>query len=435
MPSNAVADVVGLLGQQRILDPGPLEEVKAFQARFADARALFKELINRGWMSGYQATQILSGRAAGLTLGSYVILDLLGEGGAGQVFKAKHVSMNRLVALKVLRKDLVSDQEVVARFYREIEVASHISHPNIVHAYDAGPIGSALVLAMEFVDGLNLEQLVKENGKLPVGHACDYIRQAAVGLQHAHEKGLIHRDIKPSNLLLVTKAHGAQAVGVVKILDLGLARLAHPATTSATKNLTVLAGNAVMQGTPDYMAPEQAVDFHTADTRADIYSLGCTFFYLLAGAPPFTGSLPEKLMKHQTVPPPAIEDIRKDVPPAIAEVLKKMLAKRPPDRYRVPGEVAQALAPFVPARRKSGLKPGDPQAGSSDKMAAVRAPSGTFKTPAGPRHSTVDIPGKGSGKLAAYQKSKRRRLVVMTLFGTVVLVGLFALFVSLLSSN
>src|SRR5207248_6062737 len=141
---------------------------------------------------------ILQGRGASLTLGSYQILDLLGEGGVGQVFKAKHVAMNRIVALKVVRKELASDPEVVQRFYREIEVASHIAHPNIVHAFDAGPIGSTLVLAMEFVDGNNLDKLVRENGKLAVGQACDYVRQAALGLQHAHEKGLIHRDIKPS---------------------------------------------------------------------------------------------------------------------------------------------------------------------------------------------------------------------------------------------
>src|SRR5579871_419444 len=242
MPNSAVSDVVELLGQQRILEPGPLSEVKSAQGRFNDPRALFRELIQRGWLTSYQASTILQGRGASLTLGSYLILDLLGEGGAGQVFKAKHLSMNRTVALKVLRPELARDPEVVARFYREIEVASHIAHPNIVHAYDAGPIGSALVLAMEFVDGTDLDKMVKEHGMLSLGQSCDYIRQAALGLQHAHEKGLIHRDIKPSNLLVATRlsAPGAGNYGVVKILDLGLARLQHPAAGSATKNITVL---------------------------------------------------------------------------------------------------------------------------------------------------------------------------------------------------
>src|SRR5262249_37315642 len=154
----------------------------------------------------------------------------------GQVFKARHQAMKRLVALKVLQPDLLTDQEAVNRFYREMEVASQISHPNIVHALDAGPIGSTLVLAMECVDGVGLDRLVQQRGPLPVSEAIHYIRQAAQGLQYAHERGLIHRDIKPSNLL-VTQAHGLQSVGLLKILDMGLARLQQPAQGSQTGNL------------------------------------------------------------------------------------------------------------------------------------------------------------------------------------------------------
>ncbi|MBY0524870.1 MAG: protein kinase [Gemmataceae bacterium] len=293
-----------------------------------------------------------------MVLGPYTILDRLGEGGSGQVFKARHRAMNRLVALKLLRADVLADAEVVARFYREIEVASQISHPNIVHALDAGPINNRLVLAMELVDGVSLDRLVKDSGPLPSAAACDYIRQAALGLQHAHERGLVHRDIKPSNLLLKRAAGNGSSVyqagpwGLVKILDFGLARLLHPAAASPTKHLTQLAGNSVMQGTPDFMAPEQAIDFHRANIRADIYGLGCTFYYLLTGQPPFAGAtLTEKLMKQQTVMPRPIGEFRNDVRASAVQVLDKMLAKRPGDRYQTPSEVAAALTLDLPETR------------------------------------------------------------------------------------
>jgi serine/threonine protein kinase len=334
--------------------------------------------------------------------------------------------MQRVAALKVVRKELVSDQEVVARFYREIEVASQISHPNIVHAYDAGPIGSALVLAMECVEGTNLEKLVKEKGPLPVGQACDYIRQAAQGLQHAHERGLIHRDIKPSNLLVTNS-------GVIKILDLGLARLQQPARGSSTKNLTVLTGNSVMQGTPDYMSPEQALDFHTADTRADIYSLGCTFFYLLTGQPPFgSATLHEKLLKHQTAPPPPLDQFRKDVPQPVAEVVRKMLAKRPSDRFQVPGDVAQALAPFVPAK-KSGVHPGE---GSGDKLPAVRKPtSGMKMLPQPARPSKLDLKSKQSPSGKRLPGASRPRWLVLTGAAAAVVFGGLVFVVAMLGKT
>jgi serine/threonine-protein kinase len=429
MPNNAVTDLVGVLVQHRILEPGQLDEVRTLQRRISDPRALFKELVQRGWLTTYQAGRILQGRGSELVLGPYLIMDLLGEGGAGQVYKARHSMMNRVAALKVLRKELVSDQEVVARFYREIEVASQISHPNIVHAYDAGPIGSALTLAMECVDGVNLDKLVRDSGPLPVGQACDYIRQAALGLQHAHERGLIHRDIKPSNLLVTNKSavQGSTSYGTVKILDLGLARLQQPAKGSATKNLTVLSGNAIMQGTPDYMSPEQALDFHTADTRADIYSLGCTFFYLLTGQPPFSGAtLAEKLLKHQTAPPPPLEDFRKDVPPPVAEIVRKMLAKRPPDRFQVPGEVAQALAPLVPPK-KSGVKVGE---GSGDKLPAVRKPAAGQ-----PRPSKLDPAAKKALSSKRLASARRPRWLVLTGAAAALLFGILVFAVAMFGKS
>lgn len=382
MPVDSVTKFVEQLRQCRLLSAPQIDELdRGGQRRFPESRALALALVERGWLTGYQAKQLLQGHGANLVLGPYTILDRLGEGGSGQVFKARHRAMNRLVALKLLRSDVVADTEVTARFYREIEVASQISHPNIVHALDAGPIGAGLVLAMEYVEGVDLHRLVKDAGPLPVAQACDYIRQAAMGLQHAHERGLVHRDIKPSNLLLKQSTGSGSSDfqagpwGLIKILDLGLARLRQPAAASPTKNLTVLAGNSVMQGTPDYMAPEQAVDFHGADIRADIYSLGCTFYCLLTGQPPFAGAaLAEKLIKHQTAEPRSVLQFRSDVPATVTQVLDRMLAKRPGDRYQTPSEVVAALPALEMAEALGGSLsrlPGE-LAGSTKRPTARR---------------------------------------------------------------
>ena len=297
-------------------------------------------------MTPYQINQLLQGRGHELVLGPYLILERLGEGGAGQVFKARHQKMNRVVALKVIRRELLADAEVVGRFYREIQVVSQLDHPNVVHAYDAGPVGATHFLAMEYVEGTDLGRLVKQSGPLPVLQACEYIRQAALGLQHAHERGLVHRDIKPHNLIM------SLSDGLIKVADLGLARLSRTANEDLTAALTsansagsLTPQNAVMMGTADYLAPEQALDFHKADIRADIYGLGCTFYYLLTGRPPFAGTtLAEKLIKHQQAEPPPIDKLASQVPQALVPVIRRMLAKKPEERYQTPAEVAAALA-------------------------------------------------------------------------------------------
>jgi serine/threonine-protein kinase len=363
MPTASTATVIDLLQHREILTASQLDEMRTVLApRLSEPQALLEELVGRGWLTAFQARHIANGKGADLVLDRYLLLDTLGKGASGQVFKARHRTMQRLVALKVLRPELIKDPDAVQRFYREIEVASQLSHPNIVHAYEAGPIGALLVLVMEYVDGPDLERLVRESGPLPVGKACEFIRQAAVGLQYASERGLVHRDIKPSNLLLQIvdrraplghpgpdpSASGKRQATLVKILDLGLARLQQPVRGSETANLTIASSKSVMQGTPDYMAPEQALDFHGADSRSDIYSLGCTFFYLLSGRPPFPGStLAEKLLKHQQAEPP-IEALPEALPPALAKILRKMLAKQPTDRYQTPGDVVADLLPFCP---------------------------------------------------------------------------------------
>jgi serine/threonine protein kinase len=275
MPAASVTALLSVLRQLRLLEPEQLAAVESSQDRFTDGKALARELIGRSWLTAYQANQLLKGRGEELVLGAYVLLDRLGEGGMGQVFKARHVRMRRIVAVKVIHQSKLGRPEAIRRFEREVQAAAALSHPNIVMAYDADEINGLHLLAMEHVQGTDLARLVETKGVLPVAQACDYIRQAALGLAHAHERGLVHRDIKPQNLLLTTEG------GVVKVLDMGLARLNHPADPANMHSAMTQEG-AVM-GTPDYMAPEQALSSHDVDIRADIYSLGCTLYFLLTG--------------------------------------------------------------------------------------------------------------------------------------------------------
>jgi len=284
----------------------------------------------------------------------YRIVEVLGQGGMGTVYKAQHRLMERLVALKVIDRGLTGNPAVVERFRREVKAAAQLIHPNIVHAYDAEQAMDTHFLVMEFVEGTTLSSLVEQQGPLSVAQACDYIRQAALGLQRAFEHGMIHRDIKPHNLMRTPQ-------GVVKILDFGLARLmseTSPALSSPGRDAfsdepspTSLTQMGMVMGTADYMAPEQADNAHAADICADIYSLGCTLYYLLSGQAPFPeGTVLDKLRAHRTRKPRPLSDFRKDVPPALVRVLERMMAKDPDQRYQTPAEVAQALAPFTAAR-------------------------------------------------------------------------------------
>ncbi len=275
----------------------------------------------------------------------YRVMRLLGEGGMGSVYEAEQIVMQRRVALKVIRRACTASPAALERFRREVRAAALLSHPNIVTAYDAETAGELHFLVMEYVEGISLAWLVKERGPLPIEEACEYVRQAALGLQHAHERGLVHRDIKPDNLIRCSD-------GTVKILDFGLAAL----TAESGGGLTE--ANVVM-GTPEYMAPEQAEDSHKADIRADLYSLGCTLYYLLTGKPPYPAPTPLlKVLAHRDRPVPSLRRARPDVPPELAAVVERLLAKKPEDRYQTPRDVAAALQPFtrsaVRPRRKRG---------------------------------------------------------------------------------
>lgn len=272
-------------------------------------------------------------------LGEYQLLQRLGQGGMGTVYKARQMKLKKIVALKVLPKERMQDQRAVARFEREMEAVGAVDHPNIVRAMDAREIDGTHFLVMEHVEGMDLNELVKRCGPLGIADTCELIRQAALGLQCAHENGLVHRDIKPPNLMLT--GHGQ-----VKILDLGLALLGtdQPAGQEMT-------GTNIAMGTADYMAPEQAIDSHNVDIRADIYALGCTLFKLLTGQAPFSDprhkSNLEKLMAHMKEPAPSIQLLRVDVPDALAVVVERMLAKEPAERFATPGEVAEVIEPFA----------------------------------------------------------------------------------------
>jgi serine/threonine protein kinase len=299
----SVTDLLAALQRYPLLT----EEQMAPLAHLAcpDARSLAKELIQRGWLTPYQVNQLFQDRAQEMLLGHYVLMERLGEGGMGLVFKARHRRLDRVVALKLIRKDCLTNEETVRRFRREIQAVAKLAHPHIVLAFDADEADGMHYYAMEYVEGTDLGRQVVAHGPLPVAEACDYIRQAALALQHAHEKELVHRDIKPSNLLLTARN------GTVKLLDLGLARLRPPVEDSSASSLTAV-GSIV--GTPDYMAPEQATSSHDVDIRADLYSLGCTLYFLLAGQAPFAGLAPlEKLFHHRYHAAVPVESLRREI--------------------------------------------------------------------------------------------------------------------------
>jgi serine/threonine protein kinase len=256
----------------------------------------------------------------------------------GAVYLAEHTVMDRLVALKTIKGNLLADNAGLARFRQEIKAVARLAHPNIVTAYDADQAGELHFLVLEYVEGVTLEELVARQGPLPVAQACAAIRQAALGLDHAHRQGLVHRDIKPSNLMWTANAQ-------VKILDFGLARLTQTSGSPADPGLT---GSHVIMGTGDYIAPEQTHDCRSVDIRADIYSLGCTLYFLLSGQPPFPGgSFLDKLFRHTTEAPRPLAEVCPAAPAGLAAVVERMMAKRPEDRFQSPADVAEALAPYT----------------------------------------------------------------------------------------
>ncbi len=344
---TAVAGFTESLRELPLLDDAQRAELTGeLQGRFPEQRALAVELIRRGWLTPFQVNMLAQGRGRQLVLGGYVLVERIAEGGMGQVFKARRAKPPAaVVAVKVIRPERLCSPDAVRRFEREAKAAAMLRHPNIVRVFEVGQAGDTPFLAMELIDGTDLHHMVLNHGPLPIHRACSYVRQAALALQHAFERQMVHRDVKPANLMVTAK--GDQ----LKMLDLGLARLTAPlaaecAGTSSAAALSMgrLTQEGTVLGTPDFLAPEQALQPHLADIRADIYSLGCTLYYLLTARPPFPGgTLAQKLLWHQQAEPVPPASLRPDLPPGLSSLLRRMMAKRPQERYPTPQEVANLL--------------------------------------------------------------------------------------------
>jgi serine/threonine protein kinase len=332
---------------ERLTESGLMsaDEIRSFQSSLPpdkltpdNCQEFVRELVRLKHLTSFQATEIYKGQHRALVLGNYVLLDLLGQGGMGTVYKAEHRRMKRVVALKVMSPDATKSPDAVQRFRREVQAAARLDHPNIVTAHDADEARGRHFLVMQFVEGTNLSALVKAQGPLSVAEGVSHLLQVARGLAFAHAAGVVHRDIKPANLLLDRN-------GVVKILDMGLARLDPGIERDAHSELT---STGAVMGTVDFMSPEQAVDTKQADARSDIYSLGCTLFYLLTGKPLYSGdSMVKKLLAHRDQPIPRLTTTFNDVPDDIDRLLQRMVAKRPEDRYQTMTEVVTDLESWL----------------------------------------------------------------------------------------
>lgn len=370
------------LRQHSLLPAGQLAQVPNLaQGRCGDARALAKLLLQRGWLSVYQVNQLLLGNGQELTIGPYYVLDKLGQGGLSSVFKGRHREQGNLVAIKIIKPEVFASPEGRQQFLQEVEAMARLDHPNVVQFCDADQFKDTYYFAMEYVDGTDLGKVIRLSGALPVHEACDYIRQAALGLQHAHERNLVHRDIKPVNLFLTLVAQETPSAAdvlfatrselatardnratmqmkpIIKILDWGLACLRNPSGTNAAADEPTQS----VVGTADYLSPEQARNPAGVDIRSDIYSLGCSLYFLLTGQAPYPdGSLMQKIIQHQQGEPRPIDEFRRDVPAPVAAIVKRMMAKQPEDRFQTPASAALALLPFtrrLPSLQSSGRLP------------------------------------------------------------------------------
>lgn len=297
------------------------------------ADALISKLIKDGCVTEYQAEKFRSGQSAEIYFGDYIVIDKLGQGGMGTVLLAKHRRMDRKVAIKVLPVTALESKDAVARFYQEVKVAARLTHPSVVHAYDAGEHRGFHYLVMEYVEGHDLSQVLSQLGIIPTPLALDYISQVASGLEYAHRKGVIHRDIKPSNLLLDYE-------GQVKILDMGLARIADSVDQQLSAQLTT---TGQMMGTVEYMSPEQAEDTRSADERSDIYSLGCTMYRLMTGQSPFSReTIVKTILAHRSAAIPMI-NTGCDNEGAINQLFQNMVAKKPEQRFQTVTNLLEAI--------------------------------------------------------------------------------------------
>lgn len=347
-------------------------------------RRLARQAVNRGTLTLWQARQLMAGRFTGFQVDRYVLLDLIGQGGMGRVYLARDSRLNRRVALKILSPERVNNPRAIARFQREARVGAQLQHENLIRIYDFGESAGRFYLVMEYIEGNTIGHYITTRGRIPPRVAASLGRQIALGLEHAHRKGLIHRDVNPFNVMVTRD-------GVAKLADLGLA------IDTADEARVTRDGATV--GTFDYVAPEQARHSHSADIRSDIYSLGCTLYHMIAGRVPFPGpSLAEKLFGHQSRDPTPLEQFAPDVPPGLAEAVRLMMRKDPVERFESPRLVAEALAPFTDPR----LSPteGDEPPASAEARAAA---AGT---------AASSVPPKGAGRAVGSPPSDEFPIVV-----------------------
>jgi len=328
------ADLLPLIRRSGVLSDRQFEEVsnKVRNGEYPqEVRALAGRLVGERILTEFQAARLLRNKAHGLLVGRYVILDRLGAGARGRVFKAQHQLMGRLAAVKIIAPQIATRASSIARFYREMRLIGRLDHPNVVRAFDADQIGELLYIVMEYVPGQSLDHVLEDRGPLPVADVLNYMAQTARGLAHAHERGIVHRDVKPPNLLVSED-------GQIKVLDLGLSALME---ADSTTSFATAAGLVV--GTVNYMSPEQATAFEV-DGRSDLFSLGCTMYQLLSGQLPFPGeTVAECLTRRVAGRPAPITDLRPDLSSRLLQLLDKLLARRPEDRFQTATEAAEAL--------------------------------------------------------------------------------------------
>jgi serine/threonine protein kinase len=334
------SDILNWLVDNQFLTESLVRSYRVNTSACADSMVLAKQLLQQNLLTPYQVNQLLQGKKERLLMGPYRVVERLGEGAMGQVLKCWSPKLQLHVAVKMIHKEHLVSKKALNRFFREMETAGKLDHPNIVLLRDADRIGDCPYMVMEFVEGTDLSRLVKQARPLTIRQAADFARQTALGLQHAFERGVVHRDIKPGNLLVTRDPQP-----IVKISDFGLARL--ESERSSERRLTQYG---TVLGTIDYIAPEQAENAQNADIRSDIYSLGCTLYFLLTGKPPFSGTtVTEKMSARLHGDPADVRMYRPEIPPGIIAILKRTITRQPADRYQSPRDVAQALAPFCRA--------------------------------------------------------------------------------------
>jgi eukaryotic-like serine/threonine-protein kinase len=364
-PTNGVPpDLLPLIRRSGVLNARQLEEVSSKVQRGEyprDSHALAGRLVAEQILTEFQAKRLLRLKVHGLVVGRYVILDRLGAGAKGRVFRAQHRLMGRVVALKIIAPHIASRASSIARFHREMRMIGRLDHPNVIRAFDADQIGELLYIVMEYVPGRSLDRVLEERGPIPPALAVDYTAQAARGLAHAHERGIVHRDIKPSNLFLSDEGH-------VKVLDLGLSALMEADTEAS---FATAAGFVV--GTLHYMSPEQSAGIDV-DARSDLFSLGCTMYYLLSGRVPFPGDTVAECLARRLrggfVP---ITELNSELSPRLVQLLEKLLARRPEDRFQTAAEAALALEALT--HGKADVAPGHEPALQPAADASVAEPA------------------------------------------------------------